>query len=113
MAILHKLAGTIWRASEIILKAVYQGTVRPHLEYDSTAWSTTAKTSQQALDKFQNQALRLITGAMRSTPITEMERLTGVQPLGQNRDARIMMQADKCMPNHPMKTWLEGLTKLV
>ena len=81
LATLHKLAGTTRGASKKILKSVYQGTVRPHLEYGSTAWSTTAKTNQQALDKVQNQALRLITGAMRSTPITEMERLTGVQPL--------------------------------
>ena len=50
---------------------------------------------------------------MRSTPITEMERLTGVQPLGQRRDAKNMMQAEKfkCLTNHPMKTRLEGLTK--
>ena len=110
LAILRKLA---WGASEKILKTVYQGTVRPHLEYGSTAWSTTAKTNQQALDKVQNQALRLITGAMRSTPITKMERLTGVQPLGQRRDAKNMMQAEKfkCLTNHPMKTRLEGLTK--
>ena len=113
LAILRKLAGTIWGASEKMLKTVYQGTVRPHLEYGSTVWSTTAKTNQQALDKVQNQALRLITGAMRSTPITEMERLTGVQPLGQQRDAKNMMQAEKfkCLTNHPMKTTLEGLTK--
>ena len=113
MAILRKLAGTTWGASEKVLTTVYQGTVRPHLEYGSTAWSTTAKTNQQALDKVQNQALRLITGAMRSTPITEMERLTGVQPLGQRRDAKNMMQAEKfkCLTNHPMKTRLEGLIK--
>ena len=92
---------------------MYQGTVRSHFEYGSTAWSTTAKTNQQALDKVQNQALGLITGAMRSKAITEMERLTGVQPLGQKRDARNMMPAEKfkCMTNHPMKTRLDGLTK--
>ena len=113
LAILRKLAGTTWGASEKILKTVYQGTVRSHLEYGSSAWSTTAKTNQQAFDKVQNKALRLITGAMRSTPITEMERLTVVQPLGQRRDAKNMMQAEKfkCLTSHPMKTMLEGLTK--
>ena len=105
LAILRKLACTIWGASEQILKTVYQGAVRPHVEYGSTAWSNTAKTNQQALDKVQKQALRLITGAMPSTPITEMERLTGVQPLGQRRDAKNTMQAEKvtCLTNHPMK----------
>ena len=113
LAVLCKLAGTPWGASEKILKTAHQGTIRPHLECGPTAWSTTAKTNQQAIDKVQNQALRLITSAMRSTPITETEKLTGVQPLGQRRDAEILMQADKlrCMPNHPMKTRLEGLTK--
>ena len=72
MAILRKLAGTTWGASEKVLETVNQGTVGPHLEYSSTAWSTTAKTNQQALDKVKNQALRLITGSMRSTPITEI-----------------------------------------
>ena len=87
-------------------------TVRPHLEYGSTAWSATANTNQLDPDRVQNQALRLITGAMRSTPITEMERLTGAQPLGQRRDAKNMMQAEKfkCMTYNHMKTKLEGLT---
>ena len=40
IAILCKLAGTTWGASEKILKTVYQGTVRPHLKYGSTTWST-------------------------------------------------------------------------
>ena len=37
----------------------------------------------------------------------------GVQPLGQRRDAKNMMQAEKfkCLTNHPMKTMLEGITK--
>ena len=108
-----KLAGTTWEACEKILKTVYRKTVRPHLEYGSTARSTTAKTNQRALDKVQNQALRLIAGAMRFTPIAEMERLTGIQPLCQRGDAKILMQTDKfrCMPNHPMKTMLEDLAK--
>ena len=110
LAILYKLAGTTWGANEKILKTVYQGTVRSHLEYGSTAWSTTSKSNQQAFDKVQNQTPRLITG---STQITEMERLTGIQPLGQRRDAKILMQAEQfmCMPNHLLKTRQEGLTK--
>ena len=50
---------------------------------------------------------------MQSTQITEMERLTVVQPLGQRRDDKDMMQAEKlkCITYHPMKTRLEGLTK--
>ena len=113
LALLRKLAGTSWGANERILKSIYQGTIRPHLEYGSTAWSTSAKTNLQTLDRVQNQALRLITGAMRSTPISEMEKLTEIQPLGQRREAKLLIQAEKfkCLPNHPMKNKLEGLTR--
>ncbi|XP_041374190.1 uncharacterized protein LOC121387231 [Gigantopelta aegis] len=107
------LAGTSWGANETILKRVYQGTVRPHLEYGSSAWSTTAETNQQALDKVQNQALRIITGSMKSTPIKDMEKTAAIQPLGERRDAKIMIQAEKFryLPNHPMKQRMDGLTK--
>ena len=66
LVILCKRAGTTCGASEKILKTVYKG----------TAWSTTADASQQTPDKIQNQVFHLITGATRSTSITEMERLT-------------------------------------
>ena len=79
LVILQKLAGTSWGANETILKRVYQGAVRPHLEYGSTAWSTTAKTNQQVLDKVQNQALRITTGSMKSTPIKAMEKTAAVR----------------------------------
>ncbi|KAK7109286.1 hypothetical protein V1264_013353 [Littorina saxatilis] len=78
---MRKLAGTSWRANGEILKRVYQGAVRPHLEYGSTAWSTAAKTHQQTMDRVQNQALRIITGSMRSTPIKTMEEVAAMQPL--------------------------------
>ena len=104
LAIMRKLAGTTWGASDKVLKHVYQGTVRPHLEYGSTAWSTAAKTHQQSLDKVQNQALRIITGSMKSTPITAMQELTAIQPLKDRRDAKNLIQGEKikCLPNHPM-----------
>ncbi|XP_041364052.1 uncharacterized protein LOC121379473 [Gigantopelta aegis] len=110
---MRKLAGTSWGANETILKRVYQGTVRPHLEYGSSAWSTTAKTNQQALDKVQNQALRIITGSMKSTPIKDMEKTAAIQPLGERRDAKIMIQAEKFryLPNHPMKQRMDWSDK--
>ena len=51
LTIMRNLAGTTWGANEQILKTVYEGSVRPVMEYSSTAWSTTAKTNQQSIDK--------------------------------------------------------------
>ena len=105
LAIMRKLAGTTWGTNEQILMTVYEGSVRPVLEYSSTAWYTTANTNQQSLDKIQKQVLRIITVAMKSTPITFMEQTTAIQPLQQRRQAKFLLQAEKykCLPDHPMK----------
>jgi hypothetical protein len=88
-----KLAGTKWGANEKILKSVYQGNVHPHLEYGSSSWMTRAKTHHQILDKFQNQALRIITGTMKSTPIQSMEDITNIPPLCKRSEYKAMIQA--------------------
>ena len=107
---MRKPAVATWRADEQIIKTVYEGSVRLVLEYSSTAWSTTAKTNQQFLDKIQNQALRIITDAMKSTPITFMEQTTAIQ---QRRQANVLLQAEKYkyLPDHPMNEKVEGRTK--
>ena len=73
--IIGKLVGTKWGATENILKSVYQGKVRPYLKYGSSSWMTAAQTHHQPLDKVQNQALLIITGAMKSTPIRKWRRM--------------------------------------
>lgn len=102
--IMRKLAGTQWGANEKILKNVYQGSVRPHLEYGSSSWMTAAQSHQQTLQRVQNQALRIITGAMRSTPIEKMEQTTGIPPLKNRWECKAMMQYTKAekTENHLM-----------
>ena len=114
LAILRKLSGTTWGATGKILKNVYQQGIRPHLEYGSTSWGTGASDSAlKTLDRVQNQALRIITGAMRSTPITQMEKLTNIQPLQDRRETQVLIQAEKfcCMDKHAMKEKLGNLPR--
>ena len=63
LALMRKFAGTTWGADSSILTKVYTATVRPTMEYAS--WR---------LDKVQNMALRVILGAMRTTPAHDMEK---------------------------------------
>ena len=49
----------------------------------------------QALDRGQNQALRLLTEAMRTIPIKDMEKVTSIQPLHERPDTKILLQAEK------------------
>ena len=78
---MKKLASTSWGADASTLKRLYTGKVRPVLVYGMAAWGTTAKTNMDKMSKSQSQAARIITGSMRSTPIQELETITGLQPL--------------------------------
>ena len=113
LALLRKLAGTQWEAAETVLKNVYIGAIRPHLEYGSTSFTFASKSTQYTQDKVQNQALRLITGVMKSTPIKVMKETTAIAPLGHRRDMKNLIQAEryKCSPSHPMKRRIDGMTK--
>ena len=100
-----KLAGTTWGADTVTLKRLYTGRVRPVLEYGMTAWGTTAKSNFDRVSKIQNQTTRIITGAMKSTPIMELETITGLQSFDDRRDLKLLSQAAKFkrLQDHPMR----------
>ena len=68
------------------------------------ASSTAAKSNSSKLSRVQHQAMRMITGAMRSTPISAMETVTGLQPLEDRQEIKILTQAAKFkrLQDHPM-----------
>ena len=113
LALMKKLAGTTWGADAKTLRKLYIGRVRPVLEYGMTAWSNTTKTNFDRISKVQNQAARIITGAMKSTPIRELETATGLQPLEDRRDTKLLTQTAKFkrLQDHPMKDRLSQPTK--
>jgi hypothetical protein len=47
------------------------------------------------LDIVQNQALKIITGGVKTTSITAMEIYTGIEPLNARRDSAVMVLHDK------------------
>ena len=104
LSIMRKLAGTKWGATEKILSRVYKGAVRPHLEYGSNSFLTAASTHQNSLEKIQNQGLRIITGAMKSTPINKMQSITGTPSLRTRWENKALTHLTKirAMTDHPM-----------
>ena len=107
------MSGTHWGANSKILKTVYMGAARPSLEYGASAWATAAKTHTNKLDKVQNIGLRTILGAMKTTPIAEMEKTAGVEPLEGRSQAKLLIHAEKMkrMPDHPLHQKLKDPTK--
>ena len=113
LSIMKKLAGTTWGANAQILKQVYRGTVRPVAEYASTSWITASRTTKNKLDKVQNAGLRIILGAMKTTPVREMEKTADLEPLETRRQHKALVQAEKAkrLPSHPLHTKLQSRTK--
>ena len=113
MALMKKLAGTKWGANMKILTQVYTATVRPHMEYASSAWSSAAKTNLDQLTKTQNAGLRIITGGIETIPISELGRTAGVLSLGERREDKLVRQSEKMkrLPSHPLHSKFEAPTK--
>ena len=94
MRILKKLTGTQWGANLKNLKQVYIGSVRLVLEYGYSTLGTAASITLQKLDKIQNTGLRIISGGMKSAPINEWESLAGKNSLEEQREEKIVLQAE-------------------
>ncbi|GFR59550.1 RNA-directed DNA polymerase from mobile element jockey [Elysia marginata] len=84
--IMKKLSGTKWGANSKILRQVYQGYIRPVMEYAPPAWSTAATSNLTSLSKTQNQNLRIVLGAIKSTPIKELHKQAEIDTLENRRE---------------------------
>ena len=104
LALMKKLSCTEWGADQNVLKKLYVGRIRPVLQYGMAASSTAAKSNTCKLSRVQHQAMRKMTGAMRSTPISAMETVTGLQPLEDRQKIKVLTQAAKFkrLQDHPM-----------
>lgn len=112
LALMKKLAGTTWGADSSILRKVYIGAVRPIMEYGNTVWATAAKSNMTRLNKVQNAGLRLITGALKTTPIEEMERYSNIRPLENRRQEKVLAHSEKLrrLQSHHMSKKLQQPT---
>ena len=110
LAIMKKLAGTTWRGGNSdILKQVYTGAVRPVIKYASKTWDTASKTNKSKLDRVQNMGLRITLGAVRSTPIQQMEKTADLQPLECRHEYKAAIQREKLkrLTSHPLHQKLQ------
>ena len=83
------------------------------MEYASTSWITASNTNKGKLDQVKNTGLRTILGALKTTPITEMEKTADLEPLDASREFKTLVLAEKVnrLPTHPLNTKLNNLTK--
>ena len=78
--VMRCLVGYDWGA-DIALKAIYTGLVRSVLDYGCVVYGSAANTSLRKIDNIQYQALRVCTGAIKTTPTAALQVEKGVMPL--------------------------------
>lgn len=79
--ILRAVSSTKWGGDRKTLTLLYNSVIRSVLEYNSWLYVHLAQSHQDSLEVVQNSALRLITGACKSTPISSLLTETNVIPL--------------------------------
>lgn len=79
--ILKLLTGSSWGIHTKHIRKLFISLIRSRLDYGSFLYDCSAKTHLLKLDKLQNQALRIIGGYIKSSPIHVMESDLCVPPL--------------------------------
>ena len=108
--IIKRLATTNWGAKKQILRQLYMGYVRAVMDYNLPLQTIASKGAVLSLDKVQNQALRLICGAIRTTPTAACEIDANIKPRDLTRKRALIETVERFRrqePDHPNRKLIE------
>lgn len=83
--ILRSLIGVDWGSDPKVLKNLYISLMRSQFDYGCIFYADASERFLRKLTVLQNKALRIITGAMMSSPINSLEVESGIPPLSIRR----------------------------
>ena len=95
LKIVKKLASSNWGADKSNLRQMYLGYVRSTMEHNLALQSICSDTVQQSLDKVQNEAVKFISGGMKSSPIAACEIDSNIEPLNLRREASVVEMVER------------------
>jgi ribonuclease HI len=85
LGLMRSISSLTWGADQNTLKLVYIAYIRSKLDYGSIIYASAHKTNLQIIDSIANEALRISTGAFKSTPIESIYILANEIPLNMRR----------------------------
>lgn len=102
--ILKMLSGTKWGAHRNTLIMLCHAFVLSRLNYGAPVFATAAKTALRKLDPVLNLAIRLSTGAFRTSPVKSILVEAGMLPLSKIREKQSLTYFFKILGNddHPL-----------
>lgn len=109
--VMRALTGVWWGGHPTTLRLIYNALVRSLLDYGSFTFSLASKTALKKLDLLQYKCLRIIVGAMKSTPTNALQVECAEPPLNLRRQYlsdRYLFKVCQ-IENHPLISKLENL----
>ena len=109
--LVKRLASTSWGADKLTLRQLYLGYVRSVIDYNLPLQNLASKSSTTSLDRIQNQALRLICGGMKTTPVAACEIDANTEPLDIRRKRALLNSVERFRrqgEGHPNKILVEN-----
>ena len=92
MAILKVLSHSKWGADRVSMLRLYRALIRSKLDYGCQNYSSANARQLSKLDAVHNEALRISTGAFRSSPINSPYVEASEPSLSDRRDKLIMQR---------------------
>ncbi|GFW86831.1 uncharacterized protein TNCV_2809861 [Trichonephila clavipes] len=103
--ILKVLSNTLWRADRVSLLRVYQALILSRLDYGCVVYGSARASVLKRLDAIHHSALRICSGAFRTSPVTSLYVVCHQPPLELRRkqlSANYFIRA-MSVPSHPLK----------
>ncbi|CAK1597373.1 unnamed protein product [Parnassius mnemosyne] len=112
--ILRSLSGVWWGSHPMCQKILYNAIIRSHFDYGSFLLEPCNKSALNRLDVIQARCLRIITGAMKSTPKNALQVECADPPLSLRRQflADRFLSKTLQLSSHPLHRKLESLLLL-
>ena len=88
--LLKCISRTSWGSDRTTMLRVYRAIIRSKLDYGCFLYGTASRSSLQLLDSIHNAAIRLCTGAYRSSPVASIYADSGEMSLSLRRDQLLL-----------------------
>lgn len=98
-----------WGADKTSLLRLYIMLIKPKIDYGSEAYSSACKSILESINPIQNTAIRIATGAFKSSPVLSLQAISGIKPISTYRHIKLLNYQSRIYanPEHPMHNLLE------
>jgi len=86
IGLLKSLAATEWGADQVTLMHLYRALIRSKLDYGQIVYASASNTVLKQLDSIAGEAMRIASGAFKSSPIESLQVLLNEKPLEMRRE---------------------------